>query len=182
MLKYTCIGLFLLLLLAPVYAAEQQGLIVRQATVYADASSVSQQVGKLSAGTQVGMFSRKGGWQEIFSEEKSIIGWVRSYQVRSGDFTPAVATEAEADSRGFLSGLAALSRKASGFFKYGGSSTSSGTATIGVRGLSEEEIKTAVADFAELEKMKQFASNRKQAEAFARQGRLKTNNIAHLKK
>ena len=43
--------------------AESQGIIVRQATVYADASI---------AGVMVTLFKRKGGWREIYSEERSI--------------------------------------------------------------------------------------------------------------
>ena len=90
------------------------------------------------------MFSRQGGWKEIFADEKAILGWVRSYQVREGNFEPTVQTESKSDSRGFLAGLASFSRRASGFFKSSSGRTSSGTATIGVRGLSEEEIKQHV--------------------------------------
>lgn len=169
----------LVLLVAPLQA-NQDGIIVRQATVYAAASSVAGKVGKLAAGTRVSVFGRKGGWKEIFSEKSSVVGWVRSYQVREGDFTPAAAVETEADSRGFLSGLAALSRKASGYFKSASGSTSSGTATIGVRGLSEDEIRGAVADFEELKKMTSFASNPQRIALFASQGRLKAIAVPHL--
>jgi len=167
-------------LFLPVLAAEQQAIVVRQATVYANASSTAQTVGQVGAGTRVSIFSRKGGWKEIFSEEQAVIGWVRSYQVREGDFAPATEIQTTADSRGFLSGLAALSRKASSFFKSESGSTSSGTATIGVRGLSEDQIKSAVADPAELEKMNQFASNQQRIDGFVRQGKLSPVKIPHF--
>ena len=140
-------------LVAPVYSAGD-GVIVRLAKVYPEASSRKKSIAKIAAGTTVNVFTRKGGWKEIYAEKQGITGWVRSYQVREGLYnTPEIKQEAEPDSRGFLSGLASFSRKASGFF--GGGKTSSGsasTATIGVRGLSEEEIKGAKPDLVELEK------------------------------
>jgi len=164
----------------PALAVEQQAIVVRQATVYANASSTAQKVGQVGAGTRVSIFSRKGGWKEIFSEEQAVIGWVRSYQVREGNFAPAAEIQTASDSRGFLSGLALFSRKASSFFKSDSGSTSSGTATIGVRGLSEDEIRSAVADPAELEKMKQFASNQQRIDGFVRQGKLSPVTIPHI--
>ena len=173
--------LFLLfLLLGTVVQADQQGIVVRQAKVYTDANSASAQVGKITAGTRVSIFERQGGWQEIFSEERSIAGWVRSYQVRAATGNNQVITEQKEDSRGFLSGLAAFSRKASGFFTQDATATSSGTATIGVRGLSESEINSAQADFAELEKMKEYASSRKRVTRFAKKGGLKANKVKHI--
>jgi uncharacterized protein YraI len=170
----------LFLLLGTAVQADQQGIVVRQAMVYADASSASAQVGNISAGTRVSIFERRGGWQEIFSEERSMIGWVRSYQVRASTASSQVITEQKEDSRGFLSGLAAFSRKASGFFTQDSKATSSGTATIGVRGLSESEINSAQADFDELEKMKKYASNRKRMTSFVEAGGLKANKVAHI--
>ena len=171
--------LWAMLLSAPLQA-DQQGTIVREAMVHADASSSAQRVGKLDAGTRVSLFQRKGGWREVFSEEKAIIGWVHVYQVRQGDIGGSVVTESSEDSRGFLSGLAAFSRKASGFFTRGTDVNSSGTATIGVRGLSDAEIKSAQADFDELARMKKYASSSKRARKFASNGGLKPAKVAHI--
>jgi hypothetical protein len=44
--------------------ANQQGVMVRQATVYADASSAAQAVGIIKAGDRVSVFGRKGGRME----------------------------------------------------------------------------------------------------------------------
>ncbi len=161
-------------------AANPQGVIVRLATVHAEASSSSERLGQISAGTQVSIFGRTGGWKEIFSEQKSILGWVRSYQVREGKLSQQSQVKAEEDSRGFLAGLASFSRKASRFFSPGGSSASSGTATIGVRGLSEAEIKSAKPNLEELAKMKQFASNKARLKSFRQQGSLSTNEVEYL--
>jgi hypothetical protein len=160
--------------------AESQGVIVRQATVYADASIAGGGVGNVAAGVTVSMFKRKGGWQEIYSEEHSIIGWVRSYQVRAGQFNTAVVSPEQEDDRGFLSGLASFSRKASGYFTQDSAATSSGTATIGVRGLSEAEINSAEPDFEELKKMDQFASDDKRMKRFTRAGGLKAQKVSYI--
>ena len=171
--------LLCLLVAAPVVAGED-AIVVRQAVVYTKASSTSAEVGQIEAGSRVSIFSRKGGWKEIFSEEKAIIGWVRSYQVREGDYAPTIQTETASDSRGFLAGLASFSRKASRFFSSDNRSTSSGTATIGVRGLSEVEIKAAVPDPEQLGKMQGFASNSSRAVGFASQGGLRAQKIPHI--
>lgn len=160
--------------------AGEQGTIVRQATVYADASSASPRVGSLQAGTRVSLFGRKGGWHEIFSDEQGVIGWVRVFQVREGNFGVTAVDESSADSRGFLAGLASFSRKASGFFRHDGGATSSSTATIGVRGLSEVEIKSAQADFDELAKMKSYASNEKRLKTFVAHGGLKASKVPYI--
>jgi hypothetical protein len=172
--------LLMLILLAPSVQANQQGTIVRQANVYSDASSASKVVGNVPAGTLVSIFERRGGWQEIFSEETAVIGWIRVYQVRAGDFSSQVVTDKKEDSRGFLSGLAAFSRKASGFFTQDASTTSSGTATIGVRGLSEAEINSAQADFDELKKMENYASNLKRMGRFSMVGGMKATKVEHI--
>ena len=172
---------FLCCLLASVTAqAEQGGIIVRKATVYAEATSASAIVARVDAGLRVSVFSRKGGWNEIYSEDEGIIGWVRVYQVRQGDIADTSVTTEKEDSRGFLAGLATFSRKASGFFRQDSGATSSGTATIGVRGLSEVEIESAQADFIELETLQGFASQSKRMSGFSTAGQLKAVKVPHL--
>ncbi|MGB5330244.1 MAG: hypothetical protein WBO58_18690 [Gammaproteobacteria bacterium] len=164
---------------APLQAA-QDAIVVREALVYSATNSTSQPVGKIAAGTRVSVFERKGGWKEVYYEKESIVGWVRSYQIREGSFAPAAEVETESDSRGFLAGLAAFSRKASGFFRPGNATTSSGTATIGVRGLSEVEINAARPDYDEFKKMQQYASNNVRLVEFGQSGQLSVNNVKHL--
>ena len=172
--------LLCIMLVAGPLRADEQGTVIRRAAVYADPSSAAERVGLLQAGARVSLFNRKGGWREIFSEEQAIIGWVRVYQVRQGNFDTAVSDDGGADSRGFLAGLASFSRKASGFFSQDSTTASSSTSTIGVRGLSEVEIKSARADFGELEKMKKFASSERRVKAFAARGGLKASKVPHI--
>ena len=179
-MKITLCLLVLFVSLGAFAQANPEGVMVRQATVYADASSSTQAVGRIRAGARVSVFGRKGGWKEIYSEPEAITGWVRVYQVREGSYATQVNSQEQEDSRGFLAGLASFSRKASGFFSQDNSATSSGTATIGVRGLSEDEIRSAKADFHELEKMKIFASDRKRMSKFSSGGGLKASKVPHI--
>jgi hypothetical protein len=162
--------------------ASETGVIVRLSPVYAEASTVSTRIGRINAGTSVSVFERNGGWKQIYSEEKAILGWVRSFQVRQSALVPTAKIESEPDSRGFLAGLATFSRKASGFFKSDSNSTSSTTATIGIRGLSADQIKAAKPDFAELARLQQFTSNSQRQTAFTRQGGLRARSVKHLPK
>ncbi len=179
MKSYSCILLLILLSIVPVQA-DQQGIIVRQASVFTDASSLSKRAGQLKAGTAVTIFERRGGWQEVFAEKSEITGWVRIYQVRAGDYSSTKVVTEQEDSRGFLSGLAAFSRKASGFFTQDSAATSSSTATIGVRGLSETEIKSAKANPREFKRMKKFASKADRMSAFTSKGKLKATKVPYL--
>lgn len=168
------------LVLLPVQA--EDGVIIRASTVYTKADSRSDSIGSLPAGSTVNVFSRNGGWKEVFSEKQNLIGWVRSYQVREGLVKSEIKDEPE-DSRGFLSGLVSLSRRATGFF--GGDDDNAGssrTATIGVRGLSEEEIKASKPDLQELKKLQSFSSSQSRMQNFARTGGLSAKNVRHIKK
>ena len=162
-------------------ALAEDGLMVRTSTVYAKASGVSDQVGSIEAGSKVSIFERQGGWKLIFSDQRSLTGWVRSYQVRTGGYATNPKVSTETDSRGFLGGLASFSRMASSFFSSSGSDANNRTATIGVRGLSEEEIKAAVPDFDELEKMHQFASNLDRLSSFSDDGQLTPRQVTYLR-
>jgi hypothetical protein len=173
----------MLLLCSMTSALAEEGIIIQLAPVHAEASSTSDRVGRLEAGTKVSVFERQGGWKLIFSDQKSLTGWIRSHHVRSGYYAEAPKVESEPDSRGFLGGLASFSRSASSFFGLGGSDATPNTdmtATIGVRGLSEEEIKTAVPDFEELEKLNRFASDTQRMSAFASEGQLATSHVAYF--
>lgn len=179
-MKFRPLTVLALVLMSPVGAGDDSGVVVREARVYTEANASSEAVTRLKAGTRVEIFSRAGGWKEIYSEQPPATGWVRSYMVREGNYQPEAENAAESDSRGFLSGLASLSRKASSFFSSDRSTTSSGTATIGVRGLSEEQIRTAKPDFDEFEKMDGFASGKKRARRFAKQGELAAAKVPYI--
>lgn len=161
-------------------ASAETATIVTDSSLYQRPSIQASIVQQLEAGTQVDIESRLGGWKQI-SINDDTGGWVRSYQVRAGDFTDI---KQEQKSGGFFSGLASLSRMASGLFS---SSNKKGysfqnTATIGVRGLSEEQIKNAKANLNELKKMESYRVNRRSTQKYARKGHLSAIKISHMPK
>ena len=173
--------LFALILAAWPVMAGDEGIVVRTSPLFASANYSSKRIGQVEAGTAVSIERRVGGWKRIVLAMPALDGWVRSYQVRDAATAPALRTEESgSDSRGFLDGLASFSRKASSFFRSGSQRTSSSSATIGVRGLSEDEIKSARADFDEFGKLRLFASDAARAAKFARQGGLRAIRVPHV--
>jgi len=108
-------------------------------------------------------------------------GWVRSYQVRAGKVPSTVVAETRDEKRGVLSDLASLSRSASGLLGGGNqASTNQTTATIGIRGLSAEELEAAKPDKKQLEKLKKYAATRSQGKKFAKTAKLKKRKVNTL--
>jgi hypothetical protein len=180
----TLVLLFVALFFSTLLLADsQQGVIVRSANLYSEASSGSKKIDKLNPGNRAVLLDRSGGWKKIQSVDKALTGWVRTYQVRQIEATAATEIETEPDSRGFLAGLATWSRKASGFFNNNTESAgSSSTATIGVRGLSEAEINTAKPNFEQFEMFKIFASDKNRMATFKKAGHLQSSKVSFLKK
>ncbi len=105
--------------------------------------------------------------------------------MRTGFSTEAKKTKEDSGSGGFFSGLASISRKVTSIFKSDGDSSASGgsnaVATIGVRGLSEAELKAAKPDLDELKKMKLYVSSANRVDVFARKGKLIARKVRLLK-
>lgn len=100
------------------------------------------------------------------------IGWVRMMHLRGG----VVVVEAQASSGGgFMSGFGRL---------FGGGSSRGSTqaqsATVGIRGLSPEELKTASPDAAALAKMNSYKSDKPEAERYAKEAKLAQANVPEL--
>ncbi len=168
-----------LLIFTALDAHAQTATIITQAQMYENPSDQSRVIKQLDTGTQVSEILRQGGWKKI-EHDASITGWVRSHKVRQGSI---VIQEQKKQSGGFFSSLASWSRKASGLF----SSEKKGysfqrTATIGVRGLSEEQIKHAKPDYKQLDKMESFRSNNNSARLYAKAGNLKADKVPHMPK
>jgi hypothetical protein len=147
-------------LAAPVYAW-QVAYTVRSTEIkqlpYSDAATV----GTLGEKASVNVMSRQGGWVKITSAKGN--GWVRMLSLR-GDST----TKKSGDT-----GLQSLINV--------GRSGSSGIAmTTGVRGLSEEDLKNAQPNPGEFEKLQNYAVNKAKAEKFAREAKLKTQQLDYL--
>lgn len=156
-------------------------IVIYDAHLYQYPSVQSSILANIKSATQVTTLKRSGGWKLIKTEDpKPITAWIRSYQVRQG----AIAIEKKANSNtSFFSSLASLSKKASGLFSSQKKDYSfQSTATIGVRGLSEEEIKNARPDLKQLKQFKKYRSSKKTTLAYAKKGKLFAIPLPHLKK
>ncbi len=154
-------GLFLLgCMAAPAYAG-QAAYTVRSTEIKQQPYSDAATVAKLNENASVNIVSRQGGWVRITSKAGN--GWVKMLSLRSS----STATK-----RGD-SGLQSL-------FNVGRSGSSGITVATGVRGLSEEDLKNAQPAPRELEKLQNYAVNKAKAEKFARDAKLKSQQLDYL--
>jgi len=157
--------LFLLLFLglaAPAFA-QGQAFTNRATDLKEQASAESKTVAGLPENTEVKVLARGGGWTRVESGGKS--GWVRVFHLRF----PATTTT-ESSGGGFLSGLSsAISGKSR--------TQQAGIQTVGVRGLSAEELKNASPDGEALKRMNSYRADQPAAERFAREGKLTESKV-----
>jgi hypothetical protein len=147
-------------LAAPVYAW-QIAYTVRSTEIKQLPYSDAKTLGTLDEKASVSVMSRQGGWVKIASAKGN--GWVRMLSLR-GDS----AAKKPGDT-----GLQSLINV--------GRSGSSGIAmTTGIRGLSEEDLKNAQPNPGEFEKLQKYAVNKTKAEKFARDAKLKTQQLDYL--
>jgi uncharacterized protein YgiM (DUF1202 family) len=148
--------LFFLGLAAPAWA-QGQAFTNRATDLKEQASAGSRTLESLAANTELKVLSRGSGWTKVEVGGKS--GWVNVFHVR---FAATASTES---SGSLLSGLSSV---------IGGrpKSQQAGIQTVGVRGLTPEELKNASPDGESLKRMQSYAADKGAAERFAREGKL----------
>jgi hypothetical protein len=150
----------LLLSFAVTPAFAQEAAFTNRATELKDRGAAdARTVANLSEGASVKVLERGGGWTRIDAGGQQ--GWVRVFHLRF----PAVA-QASSESSGGLGSLTS----ALGFGR--DRSKAATTATVGVRGLSPEDLKNASPDTAALAKLHSYRADKPSAERFARDGKL----------
>jgi uncharacterized protein YgiM (DUF1202 family) len=150
-------ALALLLSLAAAGAWAQQAFTNRATELKEQASPTARTLDSLAANTEVKVVSRGSGWTKVEAGGKA--GWVNVFHLRF----PATASS---DSGGSL--LSGLSSAIGGRPK----SQQAGIQTVGVRGLSPDELKNASPDAESLKRMQSYAADKAAAERFAREGKL----------
>jgi uncharacterized protein YgiM (DUF1202 family) len=148
--------LFFLGLAAPAWA-QGQAFTNRATDLKEQASAGSRTLESLAANTELKVLSRGSGWTKVEVGGKS--GWVNVFHLR---FAATASTES---SGSLLSGLSSV---------IGGrpKSQQAGIQTVGVRGLTPEELKNASPDGESLKRMQSYAADKGAAERFAREGKL----------
>ncbi|GEM_PF-153636 len=153
-------ALLALLFVHPAWAAEN-GTALKADAIRAEPFGDAKQVAALSAGDKVEILKKDGGWLQVKSARGS--GWVRMLSIRKGE-----ARKGSGDAAGLL-GLAS-----------GRAGTGKVVATTGIRGLNEEELKSAKFNATELKLAESFATSRPEAQKFAAQGKLAARKFDYL--
>ncbi|MFZ5995492.1 MAG: SH3 domain-containing protein [Thermodesulfobacteriota bacterium] len=150
-------------LLAQTGTAGEVGTVIKADKIRAEPFLDAKAVGSLTAGSQVNIVKRKGGWLLLSSPKK---GWVRMLSIRKGISASAP--------RPRLSGVAALASGRAGTGKV--------VSSTGIRGLNEENLKSAHFNEEELKLAESYAASKKDAEQFAATARLKSRKVDYLSK
>jgi len=147
----------------------QEILTTNRATeLRASPDESAQSLKALGAQVSVQLIERKGAWTKVKVETET--GWVRMMHLR-GAVTVEAAPQ-QTKSGGFLSGFNRL---------LGGNQAPNQraqSATLGIRGLSPEELKTSNPDAQQLSAMKSFAASQLDAERFAKDAPLKKADVS----
>lgn len=132
--------------------APEKGVALKADKLLAEPFADAKQTGTVAKGDAVTIMTKKSGWYQVSASNAK--GWIRMLSVRRGT---GGKTSAAKD-------VAALSSGRAG--------TGQIVSTTGVRGLNEEELKSARFDENELKKAETFAVSKNDARAFAQKGGL----------
>jgi hypothetical protein len=138
-------------------AAPTTGTLARNEPLRAEARDDATTVQKLNKGAKVQVLFREGAWYRV--DHDGQLGWVRLYWVRTGGAKVERANAAPV--RSIADSIAAARSRRN---------QNQITASLGVRGLSEEELKGAHYDAEQLAKLDKLAVDTAAAERFAAAG------------
>jgi uncharacterized protein YgiM (DUF1202 family) len=157
------LGIILLLLGMTSYAcAGDAAYTIRATELKAKPYSDAQTLRSLPPRTKVEVLKRQSRWTQVKAGTTS--GWVKMLSLQ---------LEASAAGRRSDNGLSAL-------FNIAATGRGSSTVTTGVRGLSEEQLKTAQSNPRALQAAKKYAVSRSEAERFADEGKLLSHDVDYL--
>ena len=150
-------------LLALAAGAQGSGVVLKDEVLRAEPFADAQSVGNVPKGAQVTIVKRASGWYQVQAGKTQ--GWVRMLSIRRGEARKMDVGKEAGD-------VAALSTGRAG--------TGQIVSTTGVRGLGEEELKSAKFNAAELKKAQSFAVGQGDAQAFAAKAKLKARKFDYL--
>lgn len=160
-------ALMLIALSAVGVAHAESALTVRATDLQAQAQSDAATLTTLPENAKVDVLRRVGAWDEVKTATGQT-GWVRMLNLRF-DVNNTAKGSGASSSLNALSGLLSTGR-----------TSNTATVTTGVRGLTEEDLKNAKANPAELEKMQRFAADKASAERYAQRTKLSAVKIEYL--
>lgn len=152
----SCLGL----LLASGACAGETGSALKSDTLRAEPYSDAKSAGSLNRGDKVDILEKKGAWLKVKARQST--GWVRLLSIKRGEASKSN------DAAGLLSVAS------------GRAGTGQVVSTTGVRGLSEEELKSAKFNEEEVKKMEANSISANAAKQFAAVGGLQARKQAYL--
>lgn len=152
--------LLLTTLLLPALSLAETGVALKDDQVRAEPYSDARIAGSISRNQKVEILSRKGAWLNIKTTKTK--GWVRLLSVKRG-------TASSGTSASDVLNLAS-----------GRSGTGKVVATTGVRGLNEEDLKTAKFDEAQVKTLEGYTQSAVQGNKFAGNAGLKAAKLEYL--
>ena len=144
-------------------AAVESGTALKADEIKDEPFKDARTVGKIAKGDKVEILARQSGWLQVKAGGKQ--GWVRMLSVRRGQ-------AAQADAAKEIGGVAGLATGRAG--------TGEVVSSTGVRGLSEEELKGARFDAAQVAKAESYSVQPADARSYASQGKLSEEKVAFL--
>jgi len=145
-------------------AAAEPVTVERDSVVRAEPRTDSAVVANFARGVSGEALARQGAWVQV--KAATATGWLYSFNVRFG--VPAGSAGEGAGAGSVLGRVFAPRQKVNV------------TATLGIRGLDEEDLKQAQFDGGQLEALDGFAASREQAEAHAGGAGLSAARIDYL--
>lgn len=142
--------------------AGESATTVRVTEIKAKPFADAETVDTLEKGSKVEVLARKASWMQVKADDSN--GWVKMLSLRFSN--------ADKNKSGD-SGLGAL-------FNVASKGGSGGTVTTGVRGLSEENLKNAKANPKALEAVQGYASDKPEAQQFAKSGGLREQDVDYV--
>ena len=152
--------LLLIALLLPAVSMAETGVALKNDQIRAEPYSDAKIAGSIMRNQKVDILSRKGAWLNIKTAKTK--GWVRLLSVKRGT---ASAGTSSSDVLNLASGR---------------SGTGKVVATTGVRGLSEQDLKTAKFDEAQVKTLEGYTQTAAQAGKFSGNAGLKASKLEYL--
>jgi hypothetical protein len=143
--------------------AQETGTALKADEIKAEPFKDAKTLGQIAKGDKLLIVARQSGWLQV--KAGSMKGWVRMLSVRRGQ-------AGQKDAAKEIGGVAGLATGRAG--------TGEVVSSTGVRGLSEEELKGARFDAAQIAKAESHAASAADARAFASQAKLSVQKVAFL--
>jgi hypothetical protein len=154
---------FAMLLALPLSAVgAEAGYTSRELQLKAEPATGAAVLATLPKGAKVEILGERKAWSKVRSGPAT--GWALSFYVMRGE--PA--------------GEVGLGRRLSEAWSLGTERRAETSATIGVRGLDEEELRSAQFDAGELERLEALPPPKDDVERFAKQGGLVPQDVQYL--